>query len=316
MSKKKNNKILIFVFVILLAAVGANQLIRSSKGERSFRKDIIEMQADEINKISIFPKNAGNRYVEIALKDSVWQLKFDNILFAADQDLIKGIVDELATMTPERLVANQKELWKDYDITDSLGVKVVVYSSKGKKSELTLGRFTYNQDTRKPITYLRVDSDKGVYAVEGYLAMTFNREINSLRDRNLFRGNQNDLTQISFTYPADSSFTLTKEGTGWLLNGAPVDSSRMASYLNTVSYLVGSDFRDDFNPATAPQELCKLQITRQNMNPVEIKAYQDAKGIVLNSSENKLSYFSGGKPDIFNMVFQGKGFFFGANKPK
>ncbi len=315
MSKKKNNRVLLIVFVVLLVAAGANQLIKSSKGERSFRKDIVEMQANDIKKITIFPKNSGNRDVEVYKVDTVWKLKFDGKLFAADQEMIKGIVDELANMKPDRLVANKSNLWKDYDITDSLGVKVIVYSDKNKKTELTLGRFAYNQDTRKPTTFVRVNNEKEVYAVEGYLSMTFNREINSLRDKNIFRGNQNDLTRISFSYPADSSYTLTKEGNKWLLDGAAVDSTRMAGYLNSVSYLVGTDFRDDFIPASVPESY-KVVLNGVNMKPVEIRAFMDAKGVILNSSENSTSYLSGDKPAISKMIFQSKNYFFGAKTPK
>jgi hypothetical protein len=314
MSKNKNNRILLIVFAVLLVAAGANQLIKSSRGERTFRKDIIDMQANDIKKISIFPKNSGNKIVDVFLEDTVWKLKFDGKLFAADQEMIKAIVDELANMTPDRLVANSRDLWKDYDITDSLGVKVVVYGSDKDKTEITLGRFSYNQTTRKPSTFIRVNTEKEVYAVEGYLGMTFNREINSLRDKNLFRCNQNDLTGISFVYPADSSFSINKQDGKWLMNGTPVDSTRMAGYLNTVSYLVGSDFRDDFIPASVPAETYKIVITGQGMKPVEIKAYRDATGLVLNSSENGTTYFSGETGQLFLKIFQGRNYFFGAKK--
>ncbi|MCX6223851.1 MAG: DUF4340 domain-containing protein [Bacteroidia bacterium] len=317
MSKNKNNRALLIVLAVLLVAVGANELIKSSKGERTFRKDIVEIQANDIKKISIYPKNAGNKNVDVFLEDTVWKLKVDGKMFAADQEMIKGIVDELANMTPERLVANKKELWKDFDITDSLGVKVVIYGRKNDKTEITLGRFSYNQTTRKPSTYVRVNNEKDVYAVEGYLSMTFNRDINSLRDKNIYRGNQNDLMQISFNYPADSSFTLTKQENRWSLNGVPVDSTRMAGYLTNVSYLIGADFRDDFIPAAVTTEPLKIILTGNNMKPVEIKAFRDAKGTVLNSSENSTSYFSGENGSLFLKVFQGKSYFFSApSKPK
>ena len=86
MSKNKNNRLLIIVFAVLLVAVGANELIKSSKGERTFRKDIIATKANDIKKISIFPKNAGNRNVDVFQEDSLWKLKVDGKQFAADQE--------------------------------------------------------------------------------------------------------------------------------------------------------------------------------------------------------------------------------------
>lgn len=314
--KKKNNRILILIFAILLVAVGANELIKATKGDRTFRKDIIEYQANDITKISIFPKYSGNRNVDVYLEDSLWKLKFDGKQFAADQEMIKGIVDELANMSPERLVANNRDLWKDYDITDTAGVKVVIYAGTKDKTEITLGRFSYNQATRKPTTCVRVNNEKEVYAVEGYLSMTFNREINSLRDKNIFRGNQNDLTRITFTYPADSSFNLERQDNRWLLDGVPVDSTRMAGYLAAVTDIVSDGFRDDFIPASVPSETYRITIQGNNIKPVEIKAYRDAVGTVINSSENSTSYFSGEEAGIFNRVFQGKNYFFGVKQPE
>jgi hypothetical protein len=310
MSKKKNNLGLLIVFAILLIAVGANQLIKSKKGERSFRKDIIEMEANDINKISIFPKNSGNRNVDLFREDSVWKLKFDGKMFAADQEMINSIVEELVFITPERLVANKRDLWGDYDITDTAGTKIMVYGKGNQKTQLTIGRFSYNQSTRKPSSFIRIDNEKEVYAVEGYLGMTFSREINNLRDKKIFRCNQNDLTQIELVYPSDSSFAISKQENKWMLDGVAVDSTRMSNYLSTVSYLVGGEFRDDFTPSSSADELYKLIISGQNMKPVEIKAYRDATGTIINSSENPSSYFSGEQQEIFARIFQGKKYFF------
>jgi hypothetical protein len=140
--------------------------------------------------------------------------------------------------------------------------------------------------------------------------MTFSREINNLRDKNIFRCNQNDLSQIELVYPADSSFTLTKQENKWVIDGLAVDSTRMTGYLGTVSYLVGGEFRDDFSPSSSSEELYKMIITGQNMKPVEIKAYRDATGTIINSSENISSYFSGEQQEMFARIFQGREYFF------
>lgn len=310
MSKKKNNLVLIIVLVILVIVVGVNELLKSSRGERTFRKDIVEMEASEITKLTIYPKNAGNKTVDIFQQDSVWQLKVDDKLFAADQELISGIVDELAAMVPERLVANNKDLWKNYDITDSLGVKLTVYGSKKNKTDLTLGRFSYDEATRKPSTYVRIGKEKEVYAVDGYMGMTFNREINSLRDKALYRGNQNDIKEISFQYPSDSAYSVIKQDNQWAINGVPVDSARMAGYLTNVSFVVGSEFRDDFIPAATDGNPLKVVLSGPDMKTVEISAFRDAKGIVLNSSTNEKTYFSGETGDQFKKIFQPRNYFF------
>ncbi len=303
MSRKKSNRTLIIVFVVLLALFAVNQVVKMSRGERSFRDDIIEFQASEISRIVFYPKGAPAQEVELYKQDSFWKLKAAGKEYSADQDMANGIVEELAYITPDRLVANKKELWKDYDITDSAGTRVVVYGPKKLKTEMVLGRFSYNQATRKPSTYIRVNKDNDVFAVEGYLAMTFSRDINGLRNKTIFKGNANDITKVTFTYPADSSFTLAKENNQWLCNGQPADSARASNYLSILTYLTANGFRDDFNPADATSPVYEIRIEGINLLPVGIKAYSDASGIAISSTENKSTFFDGSAGDLTKRIF-------------
>lgn len=312
MSRNKNNRLLLIIFLVLLVAVVANQLIKSSKGERSFRGDFIEYTADEISKISILTKNNSGGVIDLFREDTAWKVTQNGKKYPADRDMAAGIVEELAAMKPDRLVANKKDLWKDYDVTDTSGVLLTVFGPKKSKTELIIGRFSYNQATRKPSTFIRLKKENEVYAVEGYLSMTFNRDVNGLRDKSIFRGNKNDFTRLSLAYPGDSSLTFTKEESKWLCNGQAVDSTRMAQYLSGLGYLYGTDFRDDFTPSGFSGTTFTLTIEGINMRSLEIKAFKDASGIAVNSSENRETYFAGDKGGLADKIFRGRSFFYPA----
>ena len=309
MSLKKNNKILLIVFGILLVLFGVSQIGKLTKGERTFRKDIIEFEGSEISAIVFNTKGASSQTVELFREDTLWKLKAGNKFFAADQELAKGIADELAFITPDRLVANKKDLWKEYDVTDSAGVKVSVVGPKKSKVGLVIGRFSYNQSTRKPSTFLRMEGEKEVYAVEGYLSMTLNGDLNNLRDKNLYRGNRNDITRLTFTYPGDSSFVLTREGTRWLCDGVPTDSTLMVRYLNEITYLTANDFRDDFQSSAMGTGLYKLKIEGVNIPMTDLTVYEDPSGQVIGSSANPSTWFAADKENFIQRVFKGKTFF-------
>jgi hypothetical protein len=309
MSRNKNNRILLIVFGVLLAVFAIVEVVKLTRGERTFRDDIIEYEADQISKITFNTKGPVALPVELTKIDTTWKLKAGGKEYAADQEMANGIAGELALITPERLVANKKELWKDYDVTDSAGTRLTVFGPKNSKTELVIGRFSYNQSTRQPVTFLRIGNDNEVFAVEGYLAMTFGRDFNGLRDKNIFKGNQNDITKVIFTYPADSSFELTRDGLKWMVSGAPADSSKMVRYMSEITYLVGADFRDDFQGGAGSPELYKMRIEGVNMKPVDISVYQDANGQVVHSSENPSSYFSSQRDNLVMRVFKGKSFF-------
>lgn len=307
MSHKKNNRTLIIVFAVLLVAVVANYVIKNSRGERTFRDDIIEYKADDISRIT-FGKAANNQETALFREDTVWKLQAGDKKYPADQELAGQIVEELAFITPERLVATKKDLWKEYDVNDSAGVKLTVYGPKKSKTGLIIGRFSYNQSNRQPSTFLRLEGENEVFAVEGYLGMVFNRDINSLRDKNIFKGNRDDLTRFTFTYP-DSSFTVVKENNVWLCEGIPADSARVSNYLNTVAYLAGMEFRDDFSPESATGTPLKLLIEGTNIQSVELKCYTDPIGRVVVSSLNPETFFSADKGDLFLRIYKGRSFF-------
>jgi len=309
MSRKKNNRTLLIVFAVLLVAFLVVEGVKLTRGERTFRDDIIEYEADQISKITFNTKGPVAVAVELYKEDTTWKLKAGGKEYAADQEMANGIAGELAYITPERLVANKKDLWKDYDVTDSAGTRLTIYGPKKAKTELVIGRFSYNQSTRQPVTFLRIGNDNEVFAVEGYLAMTFGRDINGLRDKNLFKGNQNDITKITFTYPADSSYELTRDGLKWMVAGVPADSMKTVRFMSEVTYLVGSDFRDDFQVSAAGPELYKMKIEGINIKPVDIVVYQDAAGQVVHSTENPSSYFSSQRDNLVQRIFKGKGFF-------
>jgi len=307
MSRKNTNRTLVIVFVILLVAVAANFIIRNIKGERTFRDDIIEYKAEDISKILIQTQGSESK-TELYREDTVWKLRAGDRNYAADQELARGIAEELAFITPDRLVANKKDLWGDYDVTDTSGIKLTIYGPRKEKTGLIIGRFSYNQNTRKPSTFLRLEGENEVFAVEGYLGMTFNREADGLRDKKLLMENKQDITRLTFTYP-DSSFVLSREANAWLIDGSRADSAKMAGYLSVLTYLAGLEFRDDFKPEMATGSMLRILVEGNNMQPAELTAYTDGKGSVLVSSRNPETYFSGDKGEIFSRIFKGREYF-------
>lgn len=313
MSKKSQNKSirLIASFVILLVAVVGLQLSKSKKGERSFKAELMEFNTEEVVSIDLKGQAAGFQALHIALDNGKWVIRANDRTYDADPDLITNMINELSQLKAVQKVAAQKDKWADFDVTDSSGVRVTVNSDKKVVGDLYIGRFTYNQNTRKPKTYVRINKDKDVFAVEGYLSMTFNRDLNGLRNKTIFRGNRNDISKISLNYPADSSFTLSKEGMNWLINGSPADSVQASNFLGAISYLTGAEFRDDISPANLDNAPFSVVLEGANMPTVEIKAIQESDGrTAIRSSLNPGAVFSGETGNLFSKIFAGPNRFF------
>ncbi len=305
MSKKKGKGSLYLIFAVLLIAVIITQISKSRKGERSFKSDLMEFAAEDVASIDLYTKANNFKPFSILNNNGEWTIKQDEKEYPADSDLINNMIHELSGLQAIQKVAAKKDRWDEFDVTDTTGVRVVVNSNKKVIGDVFIGRFSYNQNTRKPKTFVRLNKDNDVYAVEGYLSMTFNRDISGLRNKSVFRGNRNDITRINVTYPADSSFTLIKEdSTGWMIDGMPVDSTNISNYLGSISYLTGSEFRDDIDPVSMASSPYTVVIEGKNMSSVEIKGMLDPEGksLVL-SSANKSTVFDGRSGDLFNKIF-------------
>ncbi len=301
---------LIAIFMVLLLAVVAVQISKNKKGERSFKAELLEFDIENVTSLSLKGQQAGKLGLNINLENEKWHIQTNDKSYNADADLINSMLNELAGLKAIQKVAAKKEKWANFDVTDSAGVHVTVKSDSKVLGDLFIGRFSYNQNTRKPKTFVRLNKEKDVFAVEGYLSMTFNRDLNGLRDKSIFRGNSKDFTKITLTYPADSSFTLTREANGWTINGQAADSVETSKYLGSLAYLTGSEFMDDLEPSALSSVPYLITIEGNDLPIVEIKATPREDGrIALISTVNPDSVFNGTSGNLFDKIFVGPGKF-------
>ncbi|MFC2097920.1 DUF4340 domain-containing protein, partial [Bacteroidota bacterium] len=191
--------------------------------------------------------------------------------------------------------------------SDSLATRVVIMSGNDELGELYVGKFNYNPQTQSGVSYVRINDDKEVYAVLGFLQSVFDQEANAFRYNKLIVSNKSNWTKLQFFYPADSSFVLNKGIEGWTMNGAAVDSVKTEDYLNSIVNLNSRKFVDDNMVSAQDKEFYKLIIEGSNFSPVEIKAYQADKenGFYITSSINEGAVFSGINGGLAEKVFKG-----------
>ena len=226
-----------------------------------------------------------------------------------------NLIDKLK---PIQKVATDKSKWKEFKVTDSLSTRVQVFTGEKIKSDFYIGGFDYtqSQNNMNPYgqpqystrTYVRMKGKEDVYATDGQLTMAFNKNSNEFRDKTVLRLKKGDLTRLTYTYPADSSFTLYKEGGKWMINGLLADSTKVDKYLSSVSYLSSSNFVDNTTGiANNPYFLLKIE-GNNFAQPIKISAFHadTANKYLVSSTLNKGVYFSGSKAGLANKLFVGK----------
>jgi hypothetical protein len=321
MFKKIDIKWLAIVFVVLLALVVLVTLIDTKSTinqNRTFNSQLTDFDTVSVSSISIYPKSK-NEQIQLIKVDKDWKIAIGNKKYTADENAVKNMLYSLITLKATRVAAKDKKAWGEFEVTDSAATHVQLMTNKKIVADIYIGKFTYKQpENANPYmqqrgtmtSYVRVAGKNEVYAVEGILGMSFNREANSFRNQTLIMAAKENLTKLNFSMPG-GSYNLIKQNNKWMVNGLLADSASVDSYLSSISRLNNSNFIDEpILGSTSPDYT--LTIEGDNIpQPIKIKAFKadTANVFALTSSLNEGSYFSAKASGLMEKIFVDKTIF-------
>lgn len=288
MFRKVDIKILASVFVVLLALVIVVELVDSRKGNRSFKGELVNVNADEVTAIEILPRVTNQKSIRLFKESNKWKVEFDGKTYNADASSPRRLINLLNDLKPKTVAANKEESWEKYELTDSLATRVKLYKASELVADILIGKFSFSQ-SRNMTSYVRLADDKTVYGVEGMPGSSFNRKVDAFRDRTLIKSDQAYWTKLSFEYPADSSFVLEKRDSIWWIGETKADSAAVAQYFNQIESLYDGNFTDEEPSGNATH---RLVIEGDPSYPqIEVKGYRlDNDRFMLTSSLNPKSF--------------------------
>ena len=290
MYRKINIKLLAVIFVVLLVLAVLVEMIDMHKGNRTFKQELVKVNADEITAIEVDAKSAGGKPVTLKKENDVWQVEADGKTYRADQSAASSMISQLNEMKPKSLATTDKDRWEEFEVTDSLGTRVKLFKGNDLLADVIFGKFSYSQP-QTMTSYVRLAGEDDVYGVNGMLGMSFNRNANSFRDKTLTDSKFSDWIKLTYSYPADSSFTLEKVNDKWMIGNEAADSASVVQYLRSIARLNDSKFAVN-NPTGQPTHQLKIE-GNNNMEPLEITGfYTDADNFVLGTSQNQGTYFN------------------------
>lgn len=314
MFSKLNIKQLAILFLLLLAALAVVRIVDNRNDRtRSFKSEPASFVSDDVYEMVIYPKSATDKPVSLKRTETGWDLYMSGRQYSGSTDNVNNILQTLRELKTERLAANSKEKWEEYQVTDSTASRVVLSNKKGKTLlDLYIGKFSYTQPKEqqpnpyrqqqgKMTSFVRLAGKKEVLAVDGFIAMAFEGDLGFLRESTITKFDRNALTKIAVTHPADSSFVLEKQDNKWLLNGAETDSASVQQYLSALANLSSGEFYDA--DVTAAPVHSMLIEGRGDAFPIEIKGYLVNGENIVSSSRNKNSYFRADSYELFKKLF-------------
>ena len=322
MIKKLGNKSLLLILIVLLAIFGTARYFSTKNGENTFQTAIVpHIDSAKMNGMVIFqkPDKKGKPLPFIfTRKGKDWYVSQGTVSGRAEQRVANYMISQMEQIRPDRLASNDVKDWKQYDVNDSLGTRVVFLYDKDTALDVIVGRFSYIPQQKQSLSYVRISGQKEIYAVNGFLSMNITEDFNAWRDKKIMPGDYASWTRLTFTYPADSGFTITKDSNNqWSFSdGRKPDSASASNIIKSIANQNYGTFVDNFD-SNGKQAICTLRVEGKNGTAL-IKAYpaDTANKYVINSSINPASFFSGTKSMLFSKVFPGKaGFFMKAYNP-
>jgi hypothetical protein len=320
MSKRFDNKKLLILLAGLVAILFLTTIIRIPKENATLRDKIVEFDTSDVAGIILYPKLSMDKPVEFSRTNGKWNVKQGTVVSATQEGVVKNMLSEVINLKPQSLASVEKSKWKDFELTDSLATRVKFLDKGGKiLGDLLVGKLTYRQlsdqnggyggNNIQGTSFLRLYNEKEVYSVDGFIAFYFSGKFDDWRDKTFIRFNQNDVTNIAFTYPSDSSFKLTRKELLWFVDNQATDSANTENYLSLLSSLNGQDFKDGFKPDLNPSY--QLQIEGNNLLGFYVKCFeQPGSGeYILNSSLNPDVYFTSKRNGIFETLFKPRSYF-------
>lgn len=314
MFKKLNLKVLIVLLVILGAIFAITEF--TGDKERSFSRVLVAVDTAKVEQIHIqIPKDDAEIILNRA-GESDWQVAAGGDTYPADPSIVRSILAQFVEIKPERIAATSKDRWEEYEVSESAAIRVTLNSGSRDLADVYFGKFSFSQPPQAQqqmqqqqqqgtmTSFVRKAGEDQVYAVEGFLRMTYQSGVNAYRNKQLVNVRKDDISRLVFDYD-DFQFTVEKADNRWMINNQPADSLKTERYLSRLARLSSSSFVSPSIPKTN-DATHKLRIEGNNFNPVELKAFPTTDttiNYVVTSSLNPSAEFDGSKAQLFERTF-------------
>ena len=319
MSNAQNPKFLALIFATLVGLYAFVRLSDNTNEAYSFNPTIATLDTAAIAKIQI--QNPGTEApIIIERSNAGWNLSKGTIDADLAQGVIPAILTQVQNISAERLASRSRTKWETFEVTDSLATRLTVSFADGTiGTDLLIGKFAYqqlppnqlSQQTGRPnikgTTYVRAVNEDAIFAVDGFLGAGLKQGFNAYRNMTLTQFNPAEVQQLTFNYPGDSSFVLTKVDSLWQVDHVVANQTAVEAYLNAIASQTSTTFEDAYRPTGSAQFSLSIQYQQLGLQPQVIEGFElNAVERAIRSSLNPKAIFTSTKSGLFAEIFKGK----------
>jgi hypothetical protein len=295
----KNIRLLGFLVILVLVYVSL-KVFKNTNRSKSFRQELVQIDTSQVSKLVI--SKSGNSF-QVMKEDGSWKVSISDVKNVdATASSVRNALGTLLSIRPDRIATRDPNKWSEYQV-DTTGTRVQVFEGDKNTLDLIIGRFGV-QGQRQFHTFVRLEGDDEVYAANDFMGISFPSEPKSFRNSRFLQMETDSIYQITFQYPADSSYILSKRDSVWYIGLQPADSASVADYLSDLRFISSTEFVDDVDPNMLINPVYKVEIESKGKENETVEAYSHPKyELIFHSSYNPKAYFSDEK--LNSRVFKG-----------
>lgn len=267
----KATQTLAIIFAALLLISAGNYFFSGKSQSKAFSSKIVEFDSTSVNKLIIYRPDKDA--IEVSKQDGTWKVKSGENMYDADPTAVTQAMNSALDLKIKSLATRKQEKFTRFQVDDSSGTKVNFQNGDKVLSSLIVGKFNFVSQTEFN-TYVRATDSDEVFAVEGFVGSSYNKDIDAWRNKKVWSFKDSEVSEVAVTMPADSSFTLTRVGANdWMSGVDTLKGGVSAQILRNVARLNAVGFIENKDVTSFGEAPYSVKVTLDNGSTKSVRLY-------------------------------------------
>jgi len=293
-----NNKTLAIVLGVLVAVFAISQFTASNKS-RSFDPNVLTVDEGSVDALEV--TIAGGSTSLLSKKEGQWYVSNGSQEFLADEFAVTSVLGELESVKAKKVVARSEEKAVGFETNEAAATRIVAKRGNEVLADVNIGRFSFDQQSRQPISYIKKSNEEETYLVQSFLAMSMKKDFNSLRDKSFLALNKADIQVLQISTPI-SDMSISPNGNNWeTTDGIALDSSGVQKFLDGLADLKGTTFSEGADSRMADYTMT-ISLKDGTQSTITASKFEE-DNYILYSSAHPQNVFESNQTGLFKKVF-------------
>ena len=232
------------------------------------------------NQITRIVINKGKQNsIILTKKENVWIIN-NNPKYKVDNKKIDYILNDISNLKLLSQVSKGND-YERYLLDSENRIKISVWDKKNKILVFSIGKLSPNYSS----TYIKLENKRAIYLAQGNLRLTFDTDLDELRDKHLLVFNVDDVKKLKINFKG-KDLILTKKNNQWIsdkkTNNKIVDLIQQLQTIECESFI-----KTPKNKSTGTKYIEIQLVTNSKTHFLRIfKSNEDKKAIYIGESSN------------------------------